>query len=144
MKMTSHIPDITSSCNFLRFLSLVTGLSFMSILSQILEFRQFSFTENPEIWNTPIWVLDNIWGLVRVRDTKFGKNVSNKMLLNDLKWQGYRFYRFWVIEWKPAGAGGAIKLTPTQIRVNKAHFLIVFCKRQNTQDHRSFCLILKT
>ena len=38
-------------------------------------------TRNPEIGNTPIWVLPNIWRLGRSRDTKFGRNVSNKMLL---------------------------------------------------------------
>ena len=39
-------------------------------------------TRNPEIRNTSLWDLPNIWRLERVRDTKFGTNVSNKMLLN--------------------------------------------------------------
>ena len=39
-------------------------------------------TRNPEIRNTPMLVLPNIWRLKWVRDTKFGRNVSNKMLLN--------------------------------------------------------------
>ena len=34
---------------------------------------------------------------------KFGTNVSNKMLLNAAKYQGYSFYCFWVIIGKPAG-----------------------------------------
>ena len=38
-------------------------------------------TWNPEIGNVPIWVLLNIWRLERVKDTKFGTNVSNEMLL---------------------------------------------------------------
>ena len=38
-------------------------------------------TRNPEIGNTPVWVLPNIWRLRRVRDTKFGTNVSKKLLL---------------------------------------------------------------
>ena len=36
-------------------------------------------------------------------DTKFGMNVSNRMLLNAAKYQGYSFYRFWVIKGKPTG-----------------------------------------
>ena len=30
-------------------------------------------------------------------DTKFGTNVWNRMFLNAAKFQGYSFYRFWVI-----------------------------------------------
>ena len=60
-------------------------------------------TRNSEIGNTPVWVLRNIWGLGRVRNTKFGKNVFNKVLLNAAKCQDYRFYRFWVIKGKPTG-----------------------------------------
>ena len=62
-------------------------------------------TRNPEIGNTPIWVLLNIWRLERVRNTKFGTNVSNRMLLNAAKCQGYGFYCFWVIKRKPTGGG---------------------------------------
>ena len=65
-------------------------------------------TRNPEIRNTPIWVLTNIWRLWQVGDTKFGTNVSKKMLLNAVKWQRYSFYRFWVIKGKPTG--GEVKL----------------------------------
>ena len=60
-------------------------------------------TRNPEIGNTPVWVFFNIWRLGRVRNTKFGTIVSNKMLLNAAKFQGYIFYRFWVIKRKPTG-----------------------------------------
>ena len=38
-------------------------------------------TWNPEIGNTPVWVLPNIWWLEQVRNTKFGMDVYNKMLL---------------------------------------------------------------
>ena len=44
--------------------------------------------------NTPVSVLPNIWRLGRVMDTKFGKDVSNEMLLNTAKFQGYSFYPF--------------------------------------------------
>ena len=67
-------------------------------------------TRNPEIGNTPVWVLPNIWRLGQVRNTKFGSNISNKMLLNASKSQGYSFYRFWDIKGKPTrwrrGEGG--------------------------------------
>ena len=61
------------------------SISFMSISSLALELWQFKSrvtTWNPEIGNIPIWVLLNIWKLERVKDTKFGMNVSNEMLLN--------------------------------------------------------------
>ena len=58
-------------------------------------------TRNPEIRNIPVWVLPNIWRLRQV--TKLGTNVSNRMLLNAAKFQGYGFYCFWVIKGKPDG-----------------------------------------
>ena len=58
-------------------------------------------TRNPEIGNAPVWVLLNIGRLGGVRNTKFGVNVSNKMLMNAAKCQGYSFYRFWLIKGKP-------------------------------------------
>ena len=61
---------------------------------------------NPGIGSTPVWVFANIWRLVRVMNTKFGTNVSNKMLLHAAKCQGYSFYRFWVIKRKPTGGRG--------------------------------------
>ena len=39
-------------------------------------------TRNPRTGNTPALALLNIWRLGQVRDTKFGTNVSNEMLLN--------------------------------------------------------------
>ena len=66
----------------------MTGSGVMTI------FVYKGLTRNPEIGNTPLWVLPNIWELGEVRDTKFGKNVSNKMLLNTAKHHGYSFYRF--------------------------------------------------
>ena len=51
-------------------------------------------TRNPEIGNTPIWVLPNIWRLRRDKDTKFGTNVSNEKLLNAAKMSGLQFLSF--------------------------------------------------
>ena len=74
-------------------------------------------TRNPEIGNTPVWVSPIIWRLGRVRNTKLGTNVSNKMLLNTAKCQGNGFYCFWAIKGKPTkgavrdwGRGGQITL----------------------------------
>ena len=51
-------------------------------------------TRNPEIGNTPVWVLPYIWRLGQVMDAKFGTNVFIKILLNAAKFQGYSSYRF--------------------------------------------------
>ena len=66
-------------------------------------------TRNPEIRNTPVWVLPIIWRLRRVMGTKFSTNVSNRMLLNVEKFQGYSFYRSWDIKGKPTWG---VKLPP--------------------------------
>ena len=50
-------------------------------------------TRNPEFGNTPIWVLPDIWRLGQVKDTTFGTNVTNKVLLNAAKCQGCIFYQ---------------------------------------------------
>ena len=104
------------------FSSLVTGPSLMSISSMVLELWQFSFTRDwPEIQKSeipPVWVLANIWSRRQGKDTKYGTNVSNKMLLNATKCQGYSFYRFCVIKGKPTReVGGKLPLPPplTQI-----------------------------
>ena len=62
-------------------------------------------TGNMKIGNAPVLVLPNSCRLGQVSDTKFGTNVSNKMLLNAAKFQEYSFYRFWVIKRKPTGRG---------------------------------------
>ena len=59
--------------------------------------------KNPEIGNTPVLILPNIWRLGQVRDTKFGTNVSNIKLLDTAKCQGYNVYCFLVIKGKPTG-----------------------------------------
>ena len=63
--------------------------------------------------------MSNIWRLGQVRDNKFGTNVSNKMLLNAAKCQGYSFYRFELLGENQHVEKG-IKITPpTQITVNQ-------------------------
>ena len=77
--------------------NIITGSGVMRI------FFYKGFTRNLEIRNISIGVLPNNWRLGRVRDTKFGMNVSNKMLLDAAKYQGRNFYRFWVIKGKSTG-----------------------------------------
>ena len=52
----------------------------------------------------------------------FGTNVSNRMLLNAAKFQGYSFYRSWAIKGKPTGGGKMAP--PIQIRVKWATRII--------------------
>ena len=74
--------------------NLVTGSSFMSISFLGLKLWQFlcirDLTRNSEIGNTSVWVLSKIRRLGWVRDTKFGMNISNRKLLNAVKWQVYQ------------------------------------------------------
>ena len=102
---------------FLTFLlsSLVTSPNFKSISSVVLKLWQFTFLKDwPEIqkWEYTVWVFPNIWRLEQVRDSKFGVDVSNKLLRKTAIFQGYRFYRFWVTKAKPT-EGGAVKLPPS-------------------------------
>ena len=103
--MMSQFADMTSFSLPLYFLSLLlTGPDFISICSGSYDnFFYMGLTKNPEIGNTPDFILSNIWRLGWVRDNKFSMDVSNKMLLNAAKCQGHRLYRFWVIKWKPTG-----------------------------------------
>ena len=107
--MTPQFRDITSSSDlfdvavFLLSI-LVTGPSSISISLLVLELGQYIYkglTRNLEVRNTPVWFLPINWRLGKVRDTKFGTNVFNKMLSNAPKCQGYSSYRFWVIKAKP-------------------------------------------
>ena len=55
-------------------------------------------------------------------DTKFGTNVSNRMLLNAANFQGYSFYRFRVIKGKPT-TPSQIPLTETHINRDQIHHI---------------------
>ena len=73
--------------------NIITGSGIMII------FFYKGLTRNPEIGNTPVWVLPNICRLGRVIDTKFGTDVFYRMLLNAAKFQGCSLYQFWVIRY---------------------------------------------
>ena len=86
-------------------------------------FAYKGLTRNLEIVNTPVWVLPIILRLRQVRDTKFGPNVSNKMLQIAPKCQGYYFYRSWVIKWKPTGGREVKLLPPPRLVLNIGYWL---------------------
>ena len=87
--------------------NIITGSGVMTI------FFYKGLTRNLEIGNTPVWVLPNIWRLERVRDTKFGTNVSR--MLQNIRVTAFTFNSLFL-------QGGKITPSPTQIRVNKLHF----------------------
>ena len=132
MAMASQFPNVTSSSSFFWrcfvslvefsywskcYVSIITGSGVMII------FFYKGLTRNPEISNTPVWLFPKIWRLGRVRDTRFSTNVSNKMLKNPAKCNGYRSYHFLVIKGKPTVVQNYPHPPPThtqrhQIRVN--------------------------
>ena len=109
--MTPHFADITSLSNFLMLLCFFCHFGYWfkfyvniiagSWITAIFLYK--GLTRNAEIENPTICVLSNIWRLGQVRDGKFGKNVSNKMLLNAARCQGCSIWCFWVIIAKPTG-----------------------------------------
>ena len=114
--MTSQFSEMTSSPDFFDVVSFflssfAIGPSFLSNHHWFWSYDNFFYnrlTRNSEIGNTLVWILPKIWRLGWVRDTKFGTNVFDEMLLNALKYQGYSIYHFWVITGKPTGS----KITP--------------------------------
>ena len=80
-------------CKF--HVNIITGSEVMTI------FFYEGLTRNLEIRNILVWVFLNIWRLGKANNIKFGTNISNEMLLNAPKFQGYSFYRFCVIKVKP-------------------------------------------
>ena len=87
--------------------NIITGSGVMTI------FFYKGLIRNPEIGNTPVWVLPNIWILGRVRDTKFGSNVSNEMLLNAAKISVLQLLPFFeLFRENQQGGGGKITLHP--------------------------------
>ena len=109
--------DKTSSSIFLKLLSIsLVKFSYWSkflvnIITGVMAIFIYKELKSQIIGNIPIWVLPNNWRLKQVRNTKFGTNVSKKMLLNAAKCQGYTFYHFWVIKEKPT-VESKITLTP--------------------------------
>ena len=89
----------------------MTGSGVMTI------FVYKGLTRNPEIRNTPVWVLPNIWRLGRVSDTRFVANVSNNMLLNTAWFTAFTVSEL-LREDQQRGGGGGNPPPPNQISVN--------------------------
>ena len=122
MTMTSQFSDTKSSSNC--FVSLVKfsywskfHVNIMTSSRVMTIYFYKGLTRNRKSDITLVWVLPNIWRLGRVKD-KFGMNASNEILPNAAKYQGYSFYRFWVIKGKSTRG---VKLPPTRIRVNETN-----------------------
>ena len=119
--------------------NIITGSRFMLI------FFYKGLTTNPEIGSTPVWVSPNIWRLGRVRDTKFGINVSNKMLLNAAKCPGYSFYYFWFIKENPTG-GRKIVIIGRYLVLLEIKYLLyyerVYSETSNTSKIKLFVNII--
>ena len=80
--------------------NIITGSRIMAIL-----FYK-GLTRNLEIGNTLVWVLPNIWRRAQVMDTKFGTNVSNRILLNAAICQGLQLLPFLSYKGKTNSGGG--------------------------------------
>ena len=83
--MTSNFFDMTSTPTFFD-VSLVKFSYWSNFHVNIITgsgiFFYKGLTRNPEIGNTPVWVLPNIWRLGQVMNAKLATNISNRMLLN--------------------------------------------------------------
>ena len=116
----------------------LTGPSFMSISKLVLNLWEFFFvkdwleTRKLEIPWSDFWQISVIW-----------HDVSNKMLLNGRKFQGYSFYCFWVTKEKP-NSGWGKTIVPPQIRAifkNSKINILTNLKRLNL-DNKSISLFL--
>ena len=81
-------------------INIITGSGVMTI------YFYKGLTRNPEIRNTPVRILPNIWRLGQVRHTKFVADVPNEMLLHAAKYQGYSFCGFWLNTGKTTAGRG--------------------------------------
>ena len=94
----------------------------MSISSLLFELWQFSFIrdwqENRkwEIPSSEFCPISGDWGELWIPNLA---RMSNRMLLNAANFQGYSFYRFWVIKGKPTGGGKIMHLKRTFLLVQK-------------------------
>ena len=124
MTMTSQFSDMKPSSNFLDVVlflwsALVTGSSFMSMLTLVLELWQFYFIRNwaeirkSEIPPSGFCPISGEAG--EGGDTKLWIPNLGRMSLIEYYWmlkhsRGYSFYRFWVVKGKPTCG---VKIPPT-------------------------------
>ena len=121
MEIESYFFDMTSLSNvfdgFLFLLSiLVTGLSFMSISSLVLELWQFPFIRDwPEIRKSEIPLfqfcpISEDWGELGIPNLAWTSLIKCYQMLQNVR-VTYSLYRFLVIKGKPTERKG-VKITP--------------------------------
>ena len=144
MTMTSQFSNMTSSSNFsdvfLFFLSsLVTGPSFMSISSLVLELWQFSFIKDwPEIWKSEI-PPSEFCQMSGDCDKLWIPNLAQMSLIKFYwKLQNVRVRAFTLSELlreNQQGEGGKITLHPHTPRLGSSIMDFVYVKISVLQDH---------
>ena len=72
----------------------------------------FFYKELREIGNAPVWFLANIWRLGQIMGTKFGTNVSNRMLLNAAEFHVTTFTILELLRENQLGMEGKITTHP--------------------------------
>ena len=131
--MMLQFAEMTSSSNFLMLFCFSCQLQLLVQVFCQYHCQFWSYKNFLLLTRSLVSVLLNIWRLERVRDTKPGKNVSNKVLLNAAKCRGYSFYPFSVIKGKPTG-GSKIVPPPIQIRV-KSQYLFEILHTSRTLNN---------
>ena len=107
-------------------INIITGSGAMTI------FFYKGLTRNPEIRNTLLCVLPNIWRLGQVGDTKFCTNIFNKLLLNAAKCKGYSCYRFLLRE-NQQGEGGNYHQPRLELKTLKSQNKCTFGPKKPTK-----------
>ena len=126
--VTIYRHNVIVKCFWCYFVSLLKFSYWSNFCVNIVSIYFYKgLTRNPEIRNAPVWVLLKIWRLGWVRDTKFGTDISNEMLLNAAKCQGCNFYRFWVIKRKATGRDKITPL-PSRWRLKGVPFIAKVCQ----------------
>ena len=91
--VTTSRPD--SIVNFFwRCLVSLVRFSYWSYSVVMVIFGYKGLSRNPETRNIPVWFLSNIWRLEKIKDAKFGTNISNKMLMNAVKCQFLPYFSY--------------------------------------------------
>ena len=122
MEIESHFSDMTSLSNvfdvYLFLLSiLVTGLSFMSISSLVLELWQFPFIRDwreirkLEIPLSQFCPISGDWGELGIPNLAWTSLIKCCKMLQNVR-VTYSLYHFLVIKGKPTGRKG-VKITPS-------------------------------
>ena len=79
-----------------------------------------------EIGNAPVWFLANIWRLGQIMGTKFGTNVSNRMLLNAAEFHVTTFTILELLRENQLGMEGKITTHPPPLpRLGLKHWTTI-------------------